>query len=537
MTNDILQFINFLKSNASNRTSWCASAEQEFGNLLSSAVRYNKVGADEIKVRVSSATKPNSLLWAAYLNPANVDGGAYGGTSLVVFASKNRPSLLTFCVGTQGLAPDEKILGNPGHARKLAAICKYLNKVYGNGTQVAWAKDNPCKTDVLMPANVVSCLNPETDDDYAMAFKARDKGGYGKEIYAIVNIDSLIKRATELKNAHKKDANDREIDPNTAVEEAVCMFLDLFFKEYGIGIKVASREDAKELMRKYQAMMMPDVSVDDLKNLLNERRYVIVEGPPGTGKSTAAQDLYKEYDEHITVQFHPNMTYEQFIGGLMPMPDKPKEGEDEDIAWSGGFKFVPVRGYLLEAVAKAKEGKKTLLHIDEINRADLARVLGEAIYLFEPYAKNQPEVTLSYDFAGFPDRKLSLPPNLHVIGTMNSADRSIAILDIAIRRRFCFERLYPQMSVVEKHGDDLGKRAFSELIDIFINNASDESFKYIPGHSYFLKRPGCAGTEVQIRTELIPLLREYIEQGFVSGFEDHIRAYIEQYEITCARHK
>jgi 5-methylcytosine-specific restriction protein B len=221
------------------------------------------------------------------------------------------------------------------------------------------------------------------------------------------------------------------------------------------------------------------------------------------------------------------MTYEQFIGGLMPVPNKAEEG-------SGGFSFVPVRGYLLDAVLKAKGDKKVLLHIDEINRADLARVLGEAIYLFEPYAKNPPEITLSYDFEGFPDRKLTLPQNLHVIGTMNSADRSIAILDIAIRRRFCFERLYPQMDIVEHYGDDTGKKAFSELMEIFINNANDECFKYIPGHSYFMKREGCADTKTQIRTELLPLLREYLEQGFVSGFEDAIRAYIQRYEIICA---
>ena len=531
-TIEVEDFIEFLKENASNRDAWCELAHKVFSGFLSSGSRYNKVNDDEVKVRVSSSKKPDSLLWAAYLNPANIDGGAYGGTSVVVFASKTGPSLLTFCVGTQGLAPDEKILGNPGHIRKLSAICEYLNKTYGDGAQVAWAKDNPCKTDVVMPANVVYSLNPDDDKDYETAMKARDKGGYGKEIYAIVNIDLLIK------NVEKSvDADGAKTRSNTAVKEAVCMFLDLFFTEYGIGIKKANQADAKELRRKYQAMMMPDVTVEDLKSLLDERRYVIVEGPPGTGKSTAAQDLYKEYEEHLTVQFHPNMTYEQFIGGLMPQLHESEKGEDN--GGPGGFKFAAVRGYLLEAVVKAKanKDKKILLHIDEINRADLARVLGEAIYLFEPYAKNQPEVTLSYKFDGFPDRKLSLPKNLHVIGTMNSADRSIAILDIAIRRRFCFERLYPQMRVVESHGDDLGKEAFSELIDIFINNANDESFKYIPGHSYFMKRSGCADTTVQIRTELIPLLREYIEQGFVSGFEDAIRAYIQKYEIRCARHK
>ena len=523
MTDDIKEMVDFLKRGFStDREKWCEDARGVFEGLLTAGVRYKKVGIDEVKVRVSSSKKSDTLLWAAYLNPANIEGGAYGGTSLVIFASKNKPALLTFCVGTQGLAPDEKILGNPGHARKLSAICKYLNTNYGNGQQVAWSKDNPCKTDTLIPANVAAYLNPEGDEEYSLTFKARDKGGYGKEIYAVINIDALIKSVQGKSDPDHSDTDE-------AVREAVCMFLDLFFEEYEVGVKTASKNDADALKRKYQAMMMPNVTVDDLKKLLDERRYVIVEGPPGTGKSTAAQDLYAKYEDHVTVQFHPNMTYEQFIGGLMPMPNASNEGNG-----NGGFRFVPVNGYLLDAVLKAKDGKRVLLHIDEINRADLARVLGEAIYLFEPYAKTPPEVTLSYKFDGFSDRKLTLPPNLHVIGTMNSADRSIAILDIAIRRRFCFERLYPQMSIVDTHGDDIGKKAFSELVEIFINNASDECFKYIPGHSYFMKRGGCPDTKVQIRTELLPLLREYLEQGFVSGFEDAIRAYIQRYEIICA---
>ena len=533
VANEIKNYIDFLKSNCSDREAWCANAEKVLSELLSAGGRYSKIKSDEVKVRVSSSKKEDTLLWAAYLNPANVDGGAYGGTSVVVFGSKNLPALLTFCVGTQGLAPDEKILGNPGHARKLAAICKYINVVYGNGNQIAWAKDNPCKTDELIPASVVKHLNDGDDPDYSLALKPRDKGGYGKEIYAVVNIDALIKNSKLLKEskAKKKESKAKKnngIIQDRALLEVVCMFLDLFFEEYGVGVKSTSKGDADALKRKYQRMMMPDVDVNELKTLLDERRFVIVEGPPGTGKSTAAQDLYGKYDRHFTVQFHPNMTYEQFIGGLMPVPDD---------GGAGGFKFVPVRGYLLEAVAAAKadSNKKVLLHIDEINRADLARVLGEAIYLFEPYAKNDPEVLLSYKFDGFEDRKLSLPKNLYVIGTMNSSDRSIAILDIAIRRRFCFERLYPQMSIVEQYGDDIGKKAFSELIEIFIDNANDENFKYIPGHSYFLKRNGCVDTKVQIRTELIPLLREYIEQGFVAGFEEAIRAYIQRYEIICSR--
>jgi 5-methylcytosine-specific restriction protein B len=121
-------------------------------------------------------------------------------------------------------------------------------------------------------------------------------------------------------------------------------------------------------------------------------------------------------DRGRIVQFHPGTTYESFVGGAAPQD-----------GGAMGFTFRPCEGHLIQAVleARANPDKRFLLVIDEINRADLAKVLGEAIYLFEA---TQPDrsVKLQYDFPVL-GRELSLPPNLDVIGTMNSADRSIAI--------------------------------------------------------------------------------------------------------------
>jgi 5-methylcytosine-specific restriction protein B len=173
------------------------------------------------------------------------------------------------------------------------------------------------------------------------------------------------------------------------------------------------------------------------------------------------------------------------------------------------------------------EGSPVLLHIDEINRADLAKVLGEAIYLFEPNAPRK--IRLPFDF-GEPFRnELSLPPNLHVLGTMNTADRSLAIVDVAVRRRFAFAKLWPQVSVVEQHGGALMLRAFKELIDIFIDHASGDAFNLIPGHSYFIQ-PDPAddhAARTQLKVTLVPLLEEYLSQGYVVGFSEEIRAYLQ----------
>ena len=449
--------------------------------------------------------------YAAYINPNNPDSGAYGGTSFVLFPFNHGHSLISFVVGTQGLAPDERILGRPGHSRKVAAACKYINEQFGKGKRIAWSKSDPCRTDISIPDSVAVDMCPceEQDGDIDPEFSAMvDK--YGNVLYATVNPKEL-------------SAGDIEI--------VLKILLDIYFEEYGIKVKGATnKKEYEKFKRAYQGYLFPKVEETDIKNLLDQRKFVIVEGPPGTGKTRLATKLYDKYAGHTSVQFHPNMTYEQFVGGLFPIAD----------GAANGFTFKPHPGSLMTSVINAKglgEGQKYLLHIDEINRADLSRVLGEAIMLFEPKADTERAVDLNYDFDGVRNRKLSVPQNLHVIGTMNSADRSIAILDIAIRRRFAFVRLYPQMDVVESLGDDFSKSAFSKLLSIFVEKATDENFKYMPGHSYFIKSAGASDTKQQILTELLPLLQEYIEQGYVSGFADDIRAYIQEYEILCKERK
>lgn len=166
----------------------------------------------------------------------------------------------------------------------------------------------------------------------------------------------------------------------------------------------------------------------------------------------------------------------------------------------------------------------SLLVIDEINRADLAKVLGEAIYLFEPDRPDR-EITLAHEFEGI-GRRFWLPPNLHVLGTMNSADRSIAILDVAVRRRFAFVPLWPQLAVVEKHAGPLLAESFHELLTIFIEHASDDALPLTSGHAYFLGKDEVASA--QLATAVRPLLEEYLAQGYVAGFGDEIRAYVDR---------
>jgi 5-methylcytosine-specific restriction protein B len=109
---------------------------------------------------------------------------------------------------------------------------------------------------------------------------------------------------------------------------------------------------------------------------------------------------------------------------------------------------------------------------------------------------------------------------------MNSSDRSIAILDIAIRRRFAFIKLWPQMEVVKNCACPLMVDAFQQLMDIFIEYASDDAINLMPGHAYFLESDKKKAIQ-ELQTSVYPLLEEYLAQGYVSGFSEHILAYMQ----------
>ena len=427
--------------------------------------------------------------FAAYIHPSNPPSGPYGGLSFVIFPVPDAPCLVALVVGTQGLSPDEAILGRPGHARKAQAICSWLNREHGKGSFVAWAKQDPTRTDLSVPENVKQAWAA-----YKPVFER-----YGKEMYALYSPTS-----------------DR-----AGTEAALTAFLDSLFEERGYQPIAGCKASYESVRGAWFDHLMPTIERRQVADLLATRRYVIVQGPPGTGKTMMATELVaEEYaGRGRSIQFHPNTTYENFIGGLAPTS---ATGEL-------GFRFAPTPGTLMEAAGQALADPKRnyLLHIDEINRADLAKILGEAIFLLEASSIPDRKIELPYDFGEPFRRTFWLPKNLHILGTMNSADRSIAIVDVAVRRRFGFVSPWPRMSVVQQYGCATMQQVFKDLVSIFVEHATDDAFPLVPGHSYFLDADE-ARAKQSLLVNLVPLLEEYLAQGYVGGFAEPIRGYLQR---------
>ena len=186
------------------------------------------------------------------------------------------------------------------------------------------------------------------------------------------------------------------------------------------------------------------LDVDQLRkshDLLEDKRQIIFQGPPGTGKTYVARKLARclagidgDVAEHRVrlVQFHPAYAYEDFVQGYRPTL----------VEGTAGFELRD--GPLLQMAQRARDDEckaKHFLVIDEINRGNLAKVFGELYFLLE---YREEEMQLQYSNEPF-----SLPKNLFIIGTMNTADRSIALVDLALRRRFHFVEFHPKVPPVE----------------------------------------------------------------------------------------
>ena len=270
----------------------------------------------------------------------------------------------------------------------------------------------------------------------------------------------------------------------------------------------------------------------DIVSLLEDKGQVILYGPPGTGKTYLAQKLAKKLAPpescRTLVQFHPSTSYEDFFEGYRPA------GTGSD----GGIRFELTLGPLARMAQRASEApdQRHIMVIDEINRGNLPRVLGELLFLLE--YRDESVHTLYR-----PKELFSLPKNLWFIGTMNTADRSIALVDAALRRRFHFVPFFPDSGpIAGLLGRWLGRKNQPAWVGRLVGAVNDElkgdleGSHLLLGPSHFMKDYGSTLDEQRDRLRRIweYNIEPFIEDQFF-GDPDRIQHY--RFGEVFARHR
>ncbi len=252
---------------------------------------------------------------------------------------------------------------------------------------------------------------------------------------------------------------------------------------------------------------------DTLVHLINYKKNVILQGAPGVGKTFIAKKLAysmigeKNEQQVKLIQFHQSYSYEDFIMGYRPSKD--------------GFELTNGVFYEFCNRARKDSGNKYFFIIDEINRGNLSKIFGELFMLIESDKRDETMELLYKDKLEF-----SVPKNLYIIGMMNTADRSLAMIDYALRRRFSFYNLEPQFESEKfvTYQEGLNNSKFNKLVEciININKRITEDLTlgsgFCIGHSYFSGYEETGITDVDLAAiveyELIPLIKEYWYDDF-----------------------
>lgn len=401
------------------------------------------------------------------------------------------PKYWSFADLKVGDTVDYTVKNDKGNKRRVPA--NFENAKVGDA--VIGYEANPVKKIVAI-AKVVKASNGET-----ITFEKTETLEAPISWFAFKDLESL----SEMEFIKNQNGSFFKLTP-----EEYAVILDLIRQEnpeQDDANPIKQKEDFEAYTKEQylSEVFMSEAKLDELVQLLRLKKNVILQGAPGVGKTFSAKRLAyymmgkKDTNRVEMVQFHQNYSYEDFIMGYRPTAE-------------GGFELRKGVFYNFCKRAEEQADKDFFFIIDEINRGNLSKIFGELLMLIENSYRGQ-SVKLAYSGELF-----SVPKNMHIIGMMNTADRSLAMIDYALRRRFSFHAMTPGFdtdgfkSEMTKHTDPRIAKVVEAIVSLNDKIAKDDSLGggFCIGHSYFCDQPtDLPWIEHMVRYDICPMLDEY----------------------------
>ena len=403
-----------------------------------------------------------------FINPEEEMSGPYHDFSLVIFPNdKGLPWLICLGIGSSGFKNDYELAKYPGLRRLFSKLIN--NKGY--------YKPDFSDIETSLPKN----FTDNTD---------------------LLHIKNTIKKYTKVLPACQIIE-----DPESEKGEKI---ISAFVAAYAKLREWPSNEGQRKAISE---ALMPFLKTDEvndieeIEKLLEDRKYVVLQGPPGSGKTRLTKKIAENLRaKTFFIQFHAETSYSDFIYGIRP----DIQSKELNYVQSLG-KFTESLKYALE-----NENEKVLLIIDEINRANLSNVLGPIFYLFE-YKMDISEFGIDI----FPGFKINqLPKNFLVLASMNTADRSLAVVDFALRRRFAWYTVKPKVIKAK----DFFEADFLRIQEIFNWYATTNELTLQPGQGYFIADTDSKMKD-RVKYEILPLIKEYLQEGLIRNAKEEFNEY------------
>ena len=431
----------------------------------------------------------NNSAYFGFIHPEEETSGPYHDFSFVVFPSKlesnDEESHWVVClgIGSLGFKNDYELATFPG-------VRRLFNSIIDNN-------DSFCKTDF---SDIETSLSKEFLENDKIASVRETLKKYKK----VLPVCQIIKAP--------KITEDNKINEDKSLE-----YLEGFLAAYAKLRSWATNGNHRDAISESISKIKKErsnISKEDVKKILSQRKFIVLEGAPGTGKTRMAYAVADDLKAKIFfTQFHAETSYSDFIWGLRPKLN------------SQTIIYEETKGKFVEALELAlkNEGKDVILIIDEINRANLSNVLGPIFYLFE-YQRTSSNIEIEIT----PNLKIkNLPKNFFVIATMNTADRSLAVVDFALRRRFAWITMKPEKpKTLDNSNLQFYKEDFERFDEIFQWYASSNELNLQPGQAYFIAENNDE-MKNRIEYELLPLIKEYLQEGMLLSAKEEFNIYFQ----------